>query len=231
MNQIKAVQEAKAILRAAALKTDKLSLLQERSVSSLQSKTADHDCAILSAFRGEMVEVKNKTRSTDLKRALMACHYNLAPVSASYVQSINETEEKQVDETSFFVQNQHDDEDFFQNILKLATKYDQDIVLIIPRGGEGAYLVGTTKRGDSQPGFGQKDHLGDSSFDKAIGKYFSIVGGSQLEFKVVNVLTEDEVNFTYPRANGMLGHMGENLRGLEILSELGIVPQKFIKTR
>ncbi len=225
MNQIKAVQEAKEILHSAGLEIVKLSLLQKSTLSSLQSDTIDHDCAFLTVFRSEMLNASNITHSRDLKRALAACRYNIIPVRASYFSGVNESDEVRDEKYCFFVQNRIDDEQFIENILRLSAKYDQHVALIIPKGEEAAYLVGTAKHDESRLGFRQKSHLIDLNFDEVVARYFAGVDRI-LEFKEANLLTKDEVSFTYPRPNGMLSAMGENLRGLEILRGLDIVPLK-----
>ena len=68
--------------------------------------------------------------------------------------------EKQVEvkEDSLFVVNLNDDPEFFENMDKLAQMFCQDSVLMIPQGGQDAYLLGTNN--SEWPGLGNKEMVG-----------------------------------------------------------------------
>ena len=57
-----------------------------------------------------------------------------------------------------------DDPDFAKYIVDLGDEFCQDAVLIIPKGGKGAYLHGTNN--SEFPGYGQKVQAGDLSFGR-----------------------------------------------------------------
>lgn len=196
--------------------------LNESSLSRLQSKTVDHDCATMSAFRGDRQKAVNKTNSAAMKKALEAAGYSVTAIRGSFIENAGTDNEKKVSEDSFFVQNVKDDPDFVRVVTQLGHKYDQDSVLFIPKGGKGAYLVGTTKRAGADPSFGQKMKVGDASFGKITGDYFSSVGGRSFEFKEAKVLSESEVEADYPSPQTINGRIGARIAGRAILAEAAL---------
>lgn len=77
---------------------------------------------------------------------------------------------KEVLEHSFLIVNLNGDPEFKNFIIELGKKYDQDSVLIIPRGGKGAYLYGTNETG--YPGLNQIEDVGDFK-SKDSGEFYS----------------------------------------------------------
>lgn len=198
--------------------------LTESSLSRLQSKTAAHDCATMSAFRGDTDKATNKRNSATMKKALQAAGYSVTAIRGSFIENAGTDKEKKVSEDSFFVENSNDSPDFVKTVAKLGAKFDQDSVLIIPKGGKGAYLYGTTRRDGAWPAFGQHGVVGNSSFGGATGEYFSTVGGRAFQFKEATVLSEAEFDAEYPRALTIHGMIGDRLHGKTILQEIALDP-------
>lgn len=122
----------------------------------------------------------NRERNSELKGILMGLNYGITPVKGVYVENykdpnapktppkigtdgkpIKEPKPVEVGEESFFVLNSPDDPNFIQNMYALSKKFCQDCVLIIPKGGKGAYVYGTNK---NWPGYKVKNVQGDIYF-------------------------------------------------------------------
>ena len=101
----------------------------------------------------------NKTRNRDLKATLLALKYGVTRVKGSYIEDFDTPDAVEVGEESFVVVNLEEDPNFLSNIKMLGRKFCQDSVLIIPKGGQGAYLFGTNN--GEFPGLGQVVKVGD----------------------------------------------------------------------
>lgn len=150
----------------------KYTLLKEGGLSRLRNHIEEHDCAIITAYRGDANDMSqcaqgaeepsegenNQTRNRDLKATLLGMGVGVTKVDGSYVEDFETPLAKEVKESSFFCVNLKDEADFFELIQELGEKYCQDSVLCIPRGGEGAFLLGTNNA--EFPGYGKKMEVG-----------------------------------------------------------------------
>ncbi len=132
-------------------------VLKESSLSRLFRHIEENDCAIISASRADPEDTtlcvdspddvlkgaNNKVRSRDLKANLLAAGFGVTAVDGSYIENFNTPEAYEVKEDSFFCANLKNDPNFVEIIIGLGKKYCQDSVLVIPQGGENAYLYGT----------------------------------------------------------------------------------------
>jgi len=152
-------------------------IIAESSLSRLHKHISEHDTAIITAYRNDPTapegcttdipavgveeedsSTANKERNRELKASLLKSGYGVTRVDGSYIENFdNPATRKEVSEESFFVVNLEDDPSFAGKIEELGQVFCQDSVLIIPHGGEEAYLLGTN---DSFSGFGQKEPVG-----------------------------------------------------------------------
>lgn len=153
--------------------------LLESSLSRLHKHVMDWDCAIISASRKDPNDLSlcidqklsleektgtepkntNSERTHRLKSALLASGYGVTAVDGSYIENFQTPQAVEVREDSFFVANMVEDPRFVDTIIKLGQKFCQDSVLLIPRGGEGAYLLGTNN--GQFPGLGNRIDVGN----------------------------------------------------------------------
>jgi hypothetical protein len=152
-------------------------VLSESGLSRVWGHITAHDTAILSAFRNEPLDNSecsletrreeegnttlqvNKDRNHDLKAALLYNRYGVTKADGAYVENYLDPEKKiEVKEDSFFVVNLKDDPSFFLAIEKLGEMFCQDSVLMIPKGGDEAYLLGTNN--SEWPGLGNREMVG-----------------------------------------------------------------------
>jgi hypothetical protein len=123
-----------------------------------------------------------------LKAALLRAGFGVTTVDGSYVENFEDPDplkRVEVSEESFFVVNLKDSGTFVDEVKKLGELFCQDSILIIPRGGTGAYLLGTNDT--SFPGLGNEESVGDYSAGQE-AEFMSRVRGRPFTFKEVKEL-------------------------------------------
>ena len=174
------------------------SRLNESSLNRVYSHIMEHDCAVITAFRKELVNCltseaseklslrDNKSRNKGLKAALLYLKYGITNVEGSYIENYLADNQKEVIEDSYFVVNLKDDPKFIDNIVKLGEIFCQDSVMIMEKGGENNYLVGTNLH--TFPGYGEINKLGhfkpaieDEFMTKVHGRPFSLESFDMLQ--------------------------------------------------
>ena len=134
--------------------------LTESGLSRLYQHMMEHDSAIISAFRNEYTNKQNYERSRELKAQLLSAGYGVTKIDGSYIENFETPEAIEVSEQSLFISNRGGAADFINEIARLGEEYEQDSVLIIPEGGQDAYLLGT-RQGNDFPPFGQQITVGN----------------------------------------------------------------------
>ncbi len=172
--------------------------LNESSLSRVYEHMMEHDTAAISAFRddpfdgskcsdsaikegpSEQSALKiNLRRNKELKASLLSMGYGVTKVMGSYIEGFGSEAAREVSEQSFFVVNLEDDTKFTDNIAMLGERFCQDSVLIVPRGGKGAYLYGTNNT--DFPGYLQAFETGDFKGGEE-AEFMSRVGGRPYTF-------------------------------------------------
>lgn len=161
--------------------------LTESTLNRLYSHIKNHNCAVITAFRNKLINCKqsedvdkkinihnNKGRNKQLKSALLLLGYNITDVKGSYVENYMKENSVEVKEDSYFVVNSTDNPYFIKDIIDLGELFCQDSVMIIERGGDNIYLVGTNN--NDFPGYGNTEKLG--KFKPGLeGQFMTKVGG------------------------------------------------------
>jgi len=117
--------------------------IKETSLSRIHKHLMSHDCAVVTA---------------SLKYALEMNGYGVTRVLGTYVENYLTDNAIEVKEESFFVVNLVDDPKFIDYIITLSKVYCQDSVMIMKKGGNNNYLVGTNL---AWPGLGKIVKMGD----------------------------------------------------------------------
>jgi len=163
--------------------------LSESSLSRLWSKTQNHVCGTITSYRGDKTKAQNQKTNKEMLRYLLGKGYSVTKIKGSYIENFASENQKEVGEASFFVCNDKVDGDdkgqLQKDLVALGRKYDQDSVLIIPYGGKGAFLYGTSKREDAYPEYNKKEIVGQGKFGKASGKFLSRIKGREFAFEEV----------------------------------------------
>lgn len=161
--------------------------VNESSLSRIWKSIEDHDAGAITGFRGDNTRKKNKENNRDIKIYLRSKGYSVTSVDGSYIEQFGTTSAKEVSEPSFVVVDKNDTGLLHQDLIILGQMYDQDSVLLIPKGGENAFLHGTSKRADSFPGFGINRRVGSGKYGKVSGEFFSRIRGREFAFEEVNL--------------------------------------------
>lgn len=162
-----------------------LKALEESSLSRLQSKVANFESGAITAFRGERDLATNKANNQKLKVYLMQKGFSVTAVKGSYLENFGSENQREVSEPSFFVSDHKDTGNLEKTLIALGRMFDQDSVLIVPKGGVDAYLIGTSHRDDAWPSYGKREVVGSSKFGKVAGQFLSRVKNRQFAFESV----------------------------------------------
>lgn len=183
-------------------------VLNESTLNRIHSHVMEHDCSVITAFRNSFVNCldddndeerlnirTNKNINKTLKAALLSLGYGVTEVKGTYIENYLSDNEIEVKEDSYFVVNLKDDPDFFDNIIKIGEILCQDSVLIINKGGDDNYLVGTNK--SDFPGHGEVVNLGrlkagvESQFmTKVGGRPFTLESFDSLQINSKRIVVE-----------------------------------------
>ena len=165
--------------------------LKESSLSRLYRHMQEHESAALSAFRNEFTKQENLERNRELKAELLGRGYGVTRILGSYIENFETPKAVEVAEESFFVSNRKDDPDFALEIAQLGEDFNQDSVLIVDKGAQDAYLLGTSPEGEF-PQYGKKESVGALKMgDEA--EFMSRVGGRPYTFSPKEMNEELEV--------------------------------------
>ncbi len=154
--------------------------LTESSLSRLWRHIMEHESGIISAFRNDQTRKENMQKNRELKAQLLEKGYGITKVEGSFIENFDTPEAVKVSENSLFVSNRKDDDNFALKLARLGEKYDQDSVLIIPKGGEGAYLFGTSKTNDFPP-YGDTFEVGNLKMGEE-AEFMTKVGDRPITF-------------------------------------------------
>ena len=146
--------------------------LNESSLSRVHHHILEHDSAIITAYRNDPADMSKCTdgavplepgetnilRNRNLKAVLLSMGYGVTKVRGTYIEDFDTPEAVEVGENSLFVVNLSDESDFFEMVAELGETYCQEAVLLIPRQGLDAYLLGTNNA--EFPGLGQRIPVG-----------------------------------------------------------------------
>ena len=167
-----------------------LELFNESSLSRIWRKTQEHTCGSISGFRDERTRRENIANNRIILNYLQGKGYSVTSVQGSFIENFKTDSAKEVDEPSFFVCNHKVDGDdggeLERDLIKMGIKTDQDSILIIPHGGKGAYLIGTTHRENANIPFGQKQVVGSGRYGRAFGQFFSRVRGRIFAYEEID---------------------------------------------
>lgn len=144
--------------------------INESGLSRIYKHIMEHDCVVITAFRDDtnddskctdkaVIGGDNMERNRDLKATLLGLGYGVTKVDGSYIEDFETPLAKEVKENSLFCVNLNDDADFVERLASLGEKFCQDSIIVFPKGGEGAHLIGTNHA--EFPGYGKKSMQGN----------------------------------------------------------------------
>ncbi len=176
--------------------------INESSLSRVSSYVQNYDCAVITAFRNQLINCvseeeseevlnlsDNRARNKKLKSALMLLGYGVTKVKGSYIENYMEENAIEKKEESYFVVNMNNDSDFFDNIVALGKLYCQDSVMFFLNGGNDIFLYGTNY--SDFPGYEQKNQYGKFEFGLE-SEFMTKVGGRP--FTVMETFKNAQIN-------------------------------------
>ena len=135
-------------------------LIVEGGLSRNWTHMQEHDCALISAERDRYTNKENQDRGRQLEAVIMHANYGYKTERGSFIENFGTPQAIEVSEKSLFVVNLQNDPGFFDHMSELGEQFEQDSVLMIPKGGKGAYLVGTHPD-NTFPPYGETVTVGD----------------------------------------------------------------------
>lgn len=126
------------------------SFKEASGLSQIQKNIASHDCGTISAFRGSYSKEDNLKRNASLRHRLNNAGMSVTPVKGGYVENYGSSNAKPVNENSFFVVDTSDKGTLKKVLAVLGSEFEQDSIMFIPKGGQNAFLLGTSPFTPSQ---------------------------------------------------------------------------------
>ena len=178
-------------------------VINESSLSRIWSHNEKHDCGAMTAFRnaadcgeGEKYTNKiNKARNQKLLGNLLTMGYGVTKLIGKYPEGGRSSKE-----LSFFIVDKDDNGNLLNDLKKLGKIFEQDSVLIVPKGSVNkeakAYLLGTNSCKNNWLGMNGKEYFAGGHPGKSSKIYTSFVNGRPFMFEEVG----EEV---HPPGNGM----------------------------
>lgn len=171
-----------------------ISKIEESGLSRIMQHISGHETGAITAYRGKLSKSDNQARNKKLLASLLSKGYGVTSMKGSYIENYGTPDAKEVGEHTYFVVDLKDNGQLEKDLEKLGNEFDQDSVLIIPKGGKGAYLVGTNDA--DFPGKGKTMKTGDRNLGQE-GEFLSRVRGRPFVFK--------EALKEHQEASGMMG--------------------------
>lgn len=162
--------------------------LNESSLSRIWGQIQKYSCGCVTTFRKSNVYAQNIANNKRLKAFLLGRGYLVTKVRGTYIENFKSPNAKEVIENTFFVANgdvEGDDGGVLEaDLIAMGKLFDQDSVLIIPVGGDGAYLYGTSQREDAYPDYETKEVVGNETYgDKVAERFYSRIRGRKFAFE------------------------------------------------
>lgn len=113
-------------------------------IKDITDGTAKDDAKRVKLNKNKPVKItpqENKVRNSQLKARLLTLGYGVTSIDGSYIEGFGQ-KGIEVSEQSFLVVNLRDDSNFIDNIIELSEYFNQDSVLLKPKGNM-AFLFGT----------------------------------------------------------------------------------------
>lgn len=163
--------------------------IKEKGLSRIYGKIQDHDCGMITAYRGAYNYNQNQQRNKSLIAKLFNARYGVTAVRGGYIENYNTPDAKVVFENTFFVEDINDSKKLKNDLKEFGEYFDQDSIFFIEQGGKKSYLIGTSKRDNSYPGYNEIIVFSNAIFG-ANGEFHTKVSGRPFIFKE-NLILED----------------------------------------
>lgn len=188
---LKLTEEQKKYLKT---RENYIKVFHETSLTRIRTKMENSDTGTITGFRSEFNKKDNLLRNKSLLSKLQSLGYGVTSVKGSYIENYGTPDEKEVGENVFFVEDMGNKGNLKKDLERLGLEFDQDSILFIPKGEFVGYLVGTSKRGNSYPGYKKEIKLNNPLFGKT-GEFMTRVKGRPFIFESVNKEIENPTGY------------------------------------
>lgn len=155
--------------------------INESGLSRLYRQTRSHDFGVITAFRyapecgkGKPYSLReNRQRNASLLSKLRSLSFGVTAIRGSYIENFGSSDEREVQEDSYFVVDVLDRGDLRDRLVSLGEEFEQDSVLFGLAGGDGV-LIGTNRCPGGYPGYGVVVSQGGVVFGRS-GQFMSRV--------------------------------------------------------
>ena len=155
--------------------------ISESSLSRLYSKYKQCDSGTITGYRAENTTQKNKENNAKLKAALVGGGFSVTAINGYTTENYGSADEKRVAEKSFIVFDRNNTGNLKQTLIKLGRYFDQDSITFSDAQTGQYYLIGTSKRENSYPGYNVEKLLGKPMFGQD-GEFYSSIRGRPFVF-------------------------------------------------
>lgn len=153
---------------------------------------SNHECSIISAFRDKLINCANGeeesgeelslndnlNRHKSLKQEVIGMGYKVVDVDGVYIENYGTEDAKEMKEASLFIINEDNRDSFVNDMKELGIEYCQDAVLIVPKGGQDAYFIGTNNA--EWPGMNNIEIVG--SYKQGPSEFMTTYKGKPFHF-------------------------------------------------
>lgn len=169
-----------------------MDVLNQSSLPVILQHNTEHDCAMLTAYRGDLETSENNKRNIVLAKALKRYGYDITVVDGIYQEEGKDYPTKEV---SFFVVNVNNDSSFKKNCCDLAEEFEQDSIAYIPKGTlsgkDKPYLIGT-KPDAVQLKYGETLIFSETNFGKN-SAFKTTIDGRPFNFTFNESINNEEI--------------------------------------
>lgn len=160
----------------------KIKKIKESSLSRIVQHIQEHDTGTITAYRSEYTKKENQQRNRSLFSKLASLNYSIISIKGYYIENYNTSNAVKVKEISFFVVDKKDRKNLRKDLKNLGEEFKQDSILFVPKKGEVSYLIGTSKKRDSYPGYGIEKKFPILELGKENCRFLTRVNGRPFYF-------------------------------------------------
>ena len=169
-------------------------MINETSYNRFAAHSSNHDCGIITAFRGDKTVAENIRRNKQLLQDIQSLRLRDGSSRPVFGVTKVKGEYQELDmpkasiENSFLVVNLLDHPDFKEKLKEWGRKYEQDSVYYIPAGGKPRYIWTSPHSNKEQYGYETAPASG-----RLIGNTRDRIGRTRIKHKAWS----DDIDFNF----------------------------------
>lgn len=104
-----------------------------------------HDTGAITAYRSNLTNEENQARNSRLMAKLMIKNYGVTSIKGTYIENFGSGNATDLSAEILFVVDLKNKSGLRIELENLGQEFDQDSVLLIPKGSNVSYILGTNK--------------------------------------------------------------------------------------